>query len=337
MSDLWPTVAAGEVARIEIGGTPSRDDLTLWSDSDHGYPWASIADLRAGTVTTTAEYISERGVRSSNVKLVPAGTPIMSFKLTIGRTARAGCDLYTNEAIAAFYCDTAVLDPDYMYYVLPRAASAVITDVAIKGATLNKKSLAGMRLPLPALSEQKVIADVLQVADQQLAATQLVLSKLRTLRSGMLRELIQLAASAVSGATAGNLGDFVDCFSGGTPLKDASQFWNGPIPWVTPKDMKALVLAGTADTLTARGVTAGSRLAPRGASFIVVRGMILAHSFPVSILPDRAAFNQDVKALVARSGLQQDYLTFWLVAHCDEMLRRVGEQHTARRNWTFET
>ncbi len=130
---------------------------------------------------------------------------------------------------------------------------------------------------------------------------------------------------AVSGATAGNLGDFVDCFSGGTPLKDALQFWNGPIPWVTPKDMKALVLAGTADTLTARGVTAGSRLAPRGASFIVVRGMILAHSFPVSILPDRAAFNQDVKALVARSGLQQDYLTFWLVAHCDEMLRRVGE------------
>lgn len=190
MSDDWRTVPAGSVARIEIGGTPAREEPRFWADQDSGHPWASIADLATPEVFETAEYISGRGVESSNVKLVPAGTPIMSFKLTIGRTAIAGHDLYTNEAIAAFFVDPAKVDRRFLFHVLPGAARSVITDVAIKGATLNKKSLASMQLRIPPLPEQRRIVKILDTLDDQIRSTAELLTKLRLQADGLLDDLI---------------------------------------------------------------------------------------------------------------------------------------------------
>ncbi len=190
MNDGWRVVPAGSVARIEIGGTPARDEPRFWADQDRGHPWASIADLTIQEVFETAEYISDLGVRSSNVKLVPVGTPIMSFKLTIGRTALAGRDLYTNEAIAAFFFDPAQVDGRFLFHILPGSAKAVITDVAIKGVTLNKKSLAAMPLVLPPIAEQRRIGEILDTLDEQTRATEQIVEKLTSLRIGLLTVLL---------------------------------------------------------------------------------------------------------------------------------------------------
>ncbi|MBK8469826.1 MAG: restriction endonuclease subunit S [Actinomycetales bacterium] len=326
MSDEWRTIPAGSVARIEIGGTPARDQPTFWSDQESGNAWASIADLNSKVVVETAEYISDLGVRSSNVKLVPAGTPIMSFKLTIGRTALAGRDLYTNEAIAAFFPDPTQLESRYLFHILPRSARSVITDVAIKGATLNKKSLTSMQLLLPPPEEQRRIANVIDAIDEGIESAQRVISKLIGLRHGLLRTVILALPDTMPDARRGILDDFVDWLSGGTPAKSSPQFWNGTISWITPKDMKSPLLRRTVDSLTSRGIAAaGSRLAPPDAVFIVVRGMILAHTFPVSRISGSAAFNQDVKALLPRSGLAPDYLMYWLMANSEAILCLVGE------------
>jgi type I restriction enzyme, S subunit len=68
MSKDWTTVPAGTVVRIEIGGTPAREQPAFWASRDSGHPWASIADLDSEAVEDTAEYISSLGARSSNVK-----------------------------------------------------------------------------------------------------------------------------------------------------------------------------------------------------------------------------------------------------------------------------
>lgn len=196
MSDDWRTVPAGSVARIEIGGTPAREQLRFWADENNGHPWASIADLTREKVFETAEYISDLGVKSSNVKLVPAGTPIMSFKLTIGRTALAGRDLYTNEAIAAFFFDPGQVDERFLFQILPRSARAVITDVAIKGATLNKKSLTAMPLLLPPVAEQRRIAKVLDLVDEQVRTAEDTLAKLASQAEGLLDDLVSDVSEA---------------------------------------------------------------------------------------------------------------------------------------------
>src|SRR5205085_6403377 len=79
------------------------------------------------------------------------------------------------------------------------------------------------------------------------------------------------------------LNEMADSFSGGTPSKQRSEWWEGTIPWASPKDMKRPRLHDTQDHLTMEAIREGSRLVPAGTVFVVVRGMILAKDFPVAI------------------------------------------------------
>src|SRR5437773_2374292 len=97
----WQETRLGEIADLAFGATPSRNVNHFWDKNGSGFPWASIADLRVSPVSKTAERITKAGVKGSSVHLVKAGTPLMSFKLTIGRVATSEIDLYTNEAIVA--------------------------------------------------------------------------------------------------------------------------------------------------------------------------------------------------------------------------------------------
>lgn len=111
---------------------------------------------------------------------------------------------------------------------------------------------------------------------------------------------------------------------GGTPSKTQAEFWDGDIPWVSPKDMKLdyideAQLAITKEAVEASAVTL---LPPRSLLF-VVRGMILAHSFPVAVCRVWATINQDMKALVPAEPEMADYLLHALKGLKAEMLERV--------------
>lgn len=110
----------------------------------------------------------------------------------------------------------------------------------------------------------------------------------------------------------GNLGKWL---SGGTPSMANPDYWGGDIPWVSPKDMKRSRLWDTIDHVTAKALGNGTRLAPSHSLLLVVRGMILAHAFPVARAETPLAFNQDIKALVLREDIDSDYLLWWLRSH----------------------
>ena len=117
------------------------------------------------------------------------------------------------------------------------------------------------------------------------------------------------------------LGSCGQWFSGGTPSKAIRRFWGGGVPWVCPKDMKQFELHQSIDTITGAAVAAGARLMPTGTVFIVTRGMILAHNFPVGVSMTEVAFNQDVKAIVPKQGLTGRYLAYWLSSHSHQFLK----------------
>src|SRR5690606_17530749 len=97
------TARLGDLVEITIGRTPSRSDDSLWDkDKSTGNVWLSIADMPTSgnrRISNSKEYISDAAARSFAV--VPKGTLLVSFKLTLGRLAYADIDLRTNEAIAA--------------------------------------------------------------------------------------------------------------------------------------------------------------------------------------------------------------------------------------------
>ncbi|MBM4336326.1 MAG: restriction endonuclease subunit S, partial [Deltaproteobacteria bacterium] len=101
--------------------------------------------------------------------------------------------------------------------------------------------------------------------------------------------------------------------SGGTPAKEERGYWGGDIPWVSPKDMKRRFIQSSGDTVTERAVVeTGLKLIAPPIVLIVVRGMILAHTFPVAITTAPVTVNQDMKALELRRDLESTF-TAWLL------------------------
>lgn len=185
----WREVKLGEVAEILIGGTPSRSISEYWSSD--GYIWLSISDLREKIATSSREKISASGVQNSNVKPVPKGTVLMSFKLSIGKIAIAGADLYTNEAICALPVKrNAALKPEFLYYLLHVSDLLADVDQAVKGKTLNKGKIADIHLTLPDLNEQEAITSVLATADALCANSAAQVKRMRSEKKALMQQLL---------------------------------------------------------------------------------------------------------------------------------------------------
>ena len=174
------TVPLQQICDIQIGKTPSRSIPEYWGGE---LPWATISDFAAGRViTTTKEKITRVGAAKSGSKRIPRGTLLLSFKLSLGKRTISGCDLFTNEAIAALHIlDHDVADRDYLYWALGSIDYDRLVDRAAKGKTLNKAKLKLLMIPFPPLTEQKRIAGILDAADALRAKRREALAQLDTL------------------------------------------------------------------------------------------------------------------------------------------------------------
>jgi type I restriction enzyme, S subunit len=187
----WQRYILGKVCNIQIGGTPARNEQRFWSSNDNGHLWVAISDLGPKWITTTAEHITDDGVKHSNVKPVPKGTLLMSFKLTIGRVGFAGSDLYTNEAIAAFSPKGKHVWLPWLYYALPSIIEDnIAAEQAIKGQTLNKRKLQNFVFHCPKCDEQRLVANILDSLDTQIQQTEQLIAKLKQIKIGLLHDLL---------------------------------------------------------------------------------------------------------------------------------------------------
>jgi type I restriction enzyme S subunit len=113
--------------------------------------------------------------------------------------------------------------------------------------------------------------------------------------------------------------------SGGTPSKEVREYWDGSVPWASSKDLKRYLLNDTIDHITERAVADGAAVVAAGSLLVVVRGMILAHSFPVSKTLVRMAINQDLKAISPTAQWDTGYFAAALCASAPETFRRLDE------------
>ncbi len=146
-----------ELFDLQMGKTPARANLDYWNGTNK---WVSISDLSSYDkyVTDTNECISDLGVSESGIKVVPKNTVIMSFKLSIGKTAITTEEVYTNEAIMAFIdkgiCE---INTDYLYYLFSGTDWNKGTNKAVLGLTLNKATLSKKEIDIPDLHTQNEV------------------------------------------------------------------------------------------------------------------------------------------------------------------------------------
>ena len=161
-----------------MGKTPARANPSYWNGTNK---WVSISDLSGYDkyVTDTKECISDLGVSESGIKSVPKNTVIMSFKLSIGKTAITTEDVYTNEAIMAFI-DKGVceINTDYLYYLFSGTDWNKGTNKAVLGLTLNKATLSKKEIDIPDLHTQNEVVKKLDALSNVIQLQKLSLDKL---------------------------------------------------------------------------------------------------------------------------------------------------------------
>ncbi|MGF6398419.1 type I restriction enzyme S subunit [Pseudomonas frederiksbergensis] len=114
---------------------------------------------------------------------------------------------------------------------------------------------------------------------------------------------------------------------GGTPSKDNPEYWNGNIPWVSPKDMKTPRILSTIDNVTEKAIKESStNLLSKGALLVVVRSGILQHSIPVAINDVPVTLNQDMKALRFNGKLNVKYAMYLIVGNQKALLLEWRKQ-----------
>lgn len=170
LSSKWDLVKLSQITNIKIGGTPSRNESSYFMNGKN--LWVSISEMNGTIITETKEKITDEAVKRSNVKLIKAGTTLVSFKLSIGKTAIAGKDLYTNEAIAALeIIDNKKVENAYLFSLFNARYIDLDKDTNNAfGKSLNSKMLQQVKIPLPPKPiQEKIIKEISAVEQREKA------------------------------------------------------------------------------------------------------------------------------------------------------------------------
>lgn len=146
----WNINRADHYFKITIGKTPSRAEKQWFANSGEGTPWISISDMgEAGAFAFySKEDLTAEAIVRHNMKVVPKGSVLVSFKLTVGRVAITGIDMCTNEAIAHFYIDND-LDRAYTYCYLKNFEYDSLGNTSSISKAINSKIIKSMSFIMP--------------------------------------------------------------------------------------------------------------------------------------------------------------------------------------------
>ena len=284
---------------LQMGKTPSRADLSLWGGNNK---WISIADIGSAKkhISSTKECITDEGVSRSGIKVVPEGTVIMSFKLSIGKTAIVSEDMYTNEAIMAFIDNgTYCIDPNYLYHLCCGTDWTQGGNKAVMGLTLNKATLSEMEIELPTIEEQREIASILDQLDAIIEKRHDELNMIEQLVKSRFIELFGDPKSNPNGYPKKQLGKSCKVTTGNTPSRAVAEYYGDHIEWIKTDNIVSGLLNPTTATeyLSEKGMSV-SRTVESGAILMACIAGSVSSIGRVCVTNRKVAFNQQINAIV---------------------------------------
>ncbi len=228
------------------------------------------------------------------------------------------------------------LTPEFLsyvfnYYFFIGYFDSVVDRVSIPHLTKDK--LSQVRVPIPQLEEQQLISRYLDKKTEQIDSLiekiQRKIELLKEQRTSLINQCVtkgldpnvEMKDSGVEW-----IGDIPSHWektrikfcsiskSGSTPNTNEEKYWNGDIPWVSPKDMKKDEISDSIDKVTRDSVDeSGLSMVDEGSILIVVRSGILHRKLPVGITTKPLTINQDMKSFsVDPESLNSKFLFYYL-------------------------
>jgi len=344
----WDSRPLDSVVALSSGSTPSKADAANWGGS---IPWVSAKDMKTFYVFDSEDHLTEKG--GAAARIAPPHTVLL---LVRGMTLHHDVPICLTKTAVAFNQDVKALrardclDSRFLaYWLLSQKATLLRSvDSASHGTgRLPTELLQRLEVPLPALDEQREIADALAVLDDKMAINQRMNRTLLEMGQSLFRACFIDFDPAIGaefppidlypggfreeagrrvpvGWEVQPIGEVVRIVGGATPSTRRPEFWNGVFHWATPKDLAPLempVLLSTERRITDVGVReVSSGLLPTGTVLLSSRapiGYLAITEVPVAV-------NQGFIALRSDGELGKLYLLHWLATHMDLVLSRAN-------------
>lgn len=208
----WEKMQLSEIALIRSGGTPLRSNTKFYNGS---IPWAKISDLDtpSGFVDSTEEQITEEGLRAVRGRLFHPGTILFAMYGSVGKTAVAGVEMYSNQAILGIQPDASRLNSRFLLHWL-KSIKGELNEAArgVAQQNLNAGQVKSLKVPLPPLPIQQRIAAVLDEVDALRQKRERSINSLEALRESAY--ILHLSENQ-SSSTRVRVSEIVDTHRGG--------------------------------------------------------------------------------------------------------------------------
>ena len=310
---MTQTVLLGDICDIKIGRTPPRKQPQWFSES-YGVKWVSIKDMgnTGKYISQTSEFLTADAIKKFNIPIIPAGTLLMSFKLTVGRLGFTEYNMCSNEAIAQLPIkDPDIVDKNYLYYYLKNFNFDSLSSTSSIATAVNSKTVKNISVNLPPLDRQKKIANILGSLDEKIELNRRMNETLEQLGQALFRHYFVDNPEAKSWDDV-KVGELVDIKGGGTPSTKNSSFWGGDIVWSSPRDLanqRCHFLMRTDKTITKQGLSKiSSGMLPAGTLLLSSRAPIGYIAFAGVDM----AINQGYIAFLPKAKLSNYFIYFWL-------------------------
>lgn len=303
------TIRLGDLCTVVSGTTPKTGNDEYW---DGDILWVTPAELTEESfiINDTVRKITDKAVKESGLKSFPKGTVLLSSRAPIGKVAIAGREMYCNQGFKNFICNDE-LKNEYLYWFL-KGKTEYLNSLG-RGATfkeISKSIVENILIPLPDWDNQIHISTVLSKCQAVI--------KLRKEQIKQLDDLIKSRFVEMFGDPLTNPMGWEEVVitelcekicGGGTPSKSHPEYFEGHIPWVSPKDMKSMVIRDSQDHITEEAIeNSSTNIIPENSVLMVIRSGILKHTLPVAINAVPVTINQDMKAFVPGKKIHSAFL-----------------------------
>ena len=332
--EIYNRININEICKkVCSGGTPKSTHTEYYGGN---IPWLNTKEVNFNRIYKTEKNITDSGLENSSAKWIePNAVIVAMYGATAGKTAITKIPLTTNQACCNLMVDENKADYRFVYYALCddyiRLAS-----MANGGAqqNLNAQQIKDFDIPYPSLPTQQKIANILSSLDDKIEVNRRINEQLEELAGALFKswfvdfepfkdgEFVDSELGMIpKGWKVGKFTDIVEIKGGGTPKTDIAEYWNGDIPFFTPKDINDVFCIDTEKNITDLGLLkCSSKLYCKNTVFITARGTV----GKVCMAGRNMAMNQTCYALIGKEKYGQHFIYMQTINIVERMKKKAN-------------